>query len=157
MHFPPTTLAIDYGTRRIGVAISRASLVEPLTVLHIPQPVTTTTKNDGTLQQESLDFVLAALKKIIEDESVKRLVVGVSEGTMAAASRSFGELLSQHTLLPVSFVDETLTSQVVEQKMREVRKSYIFRPTHGKSSQKALDHYAAAEILEAFLEMEDEA
>lgn len=156
MFFPPTTLALDYGTRRIGVAISRASLVEPLTVIHIPQPVTTTEHHDGTLQPESLAFVVASIKKIVEEESVKRIVVGVSEGTMALASRSFGEHLGRQTQLPVFYVDETLTSQVVEQKIREVKKSHIFRPTRGKSSLKALDHYAAAEILEAFLELEQD-
>lgn len=155
MIFPPTTLGIDYGTRRIGLAISRASLVEPLTVIHIPQKVTTDAHVPGQLQKESFDFVLTQLKKIIEEEGVKQLVVGVSEGAMEQASRIFGNELSTYFKLPVYFVDETLTSQVVEQKMREVRKSFIFRPTHGKSSQKALDHYAAAEILEAFFDLND--
>jgi putative holliday junction resolvase len=127
--FPPVTLGIDYGTKRIGLAISRASLVEPLEVVE--------------WAGRPLEVVLAEIIKVCERESIKQLVVGVSEGNMAEQSRNFGKVLSEKTGLPVAFADETLTSQVVEQKVRSLKK---------KKRGGVIDHYAAALILEDWLD-----
>jgi putative transcription antitermination factor YqgF len=123
----PVVLGIDYGLQRVGVAITRGALAEPLLVL----------------SQD--DALLAELQKIITAERVEKVVVGLSEKTMAELAMAFGQEL-QHVLPPevtVEYVDETLSSKEVEHRLRQAPLS----KKRGK-----IDHYAAAIILERWLE-----
>ena len=133
LSFPPTTLGIDYGTKRIGLAISRASLVEPVKVVFQP-----TVHTDSSIQQ-----VLEEITAFCRQEGVAQILVGISEGEMAAKSKAFGEQLSSFTQLPVLYADETLSSQEVEHKIRQLKK---------KKRSGHIDHFAAAEILERYIE-----
>lgn len=119
-------LCLDYGRKRIGVAISHGVIAEPLVVL----------TND-----ESLSAQLALL---VTEHTVATLLLGISDGAMAQESYQFGVQLGQSLNLPVKFADETLTSQVAEQKYTSVR--IVGR------SKTALDHFAAAEILQQWLD-----
>lgn len=121
----PKILAIDFGTQRIGVAVSRGSLAEPLMI--IPNSV------------ESLEM----LKEICQEEAIEQIVVGESEGAMAEKSRAFGEMLVQRLGLPVHYVDETLSSKTVEARLRSLKRSRPNQP---------IDHFAAAVILEEWLD-----
>lgn len=118
-------LAIDYGTVRIGLAVSRATLAEPLEII----------ANDNN--------VFNALKKVITEESIEKIVVGISENIMAEKTKTFVSQLKQHTDLPISFFDETLSSHSVHMKLRSAKKSK--REGH-------IDHYAAAEFLQEYLD-----
>jgi putative transcription antitermination factor YqgF len=120
---PPKTLAIDYGTKRIGLAISQAALAEPLQVIEY---------RDQTQ-------AIATIVKICSQFGVEQLVVGLSEQAMAIKTRQFGMLLQQATQLPLAYVDESLSSLEVRQKMKARGKSL-----HGKP----IDHFAAALILD---------
>lgn len=148
--FPPVTLAIDYGVKRIGLAISRANLSEPFKVLKIPQFEDGVQESTSSfeLSPAAMAFVIDELKSIIRVEKVEQLVVGVSEGKMAEASKEFAGKLKQAFELPVHLADETLSSETVSQKLRQIGK----RSSSGKQS--PIDHYAAAEILETFLELD---
>jgi putative holliday junction resolvase len=122
----PTVLAIDFGTQRLGLAISRGTLAEPLLIL------------------ENNEELLEKLKAICEQEQVTQLVVGVSEGKMEERSRSFGLLISERFDLPVEFADETLSSHQVHEQQKELGKSGPIR-TH-------IDHLAAATFLQEWLD-----
>lgn len=121
-----TILAIDYGTSRIGLAISRGSLAEPY----------------GILSQD--DDVIAVLRQLCQKERISLLLVGVSEGEMAVASQKFGKMLESSLQIPVAYADETLSSHQAAMVLRQ----------NGQTSWKRqhVDAVAAAVFLEAWLD-----
>lgn len=120
-------LAIDFGTQRVGLAISRGTLAEPLAVV----------PNDEHLFDQ--------LKSIIQNESVEQIVVGISEGEMADLTREFAQDLEEIVTVPIEFTDETLSSHEVEEKLKE-------RGVKLSARTGPIDHLAAALILENWLE-----
>ncbi|HCR81524.1 MAG TPA: Holliday junction resolvase RuvX [Candidatus Pacebacteria bacterium] len=118
-------LAIDYGTRRVGLAVSHGSLAQPLAVV----------ENDEHLFDQ--------LRSIINHEKIERVVIGLSENEMADLTREFAQELEGVVSVPIEFIDETLSSKAVEQKLKERGMKNI--------SQQPIDHYAAALILEEWL------
>ena len=122
----PTTLAIDFGTKRIGLAISHASLAVPLEVIEY---------------QTQLEAI-ARIRQICQEHQVAQLILGISEEQMAEQTKKFGELLISEIELPLEHVDETLSSFDVRQKMKE----------RGKRVNGPIDHYAASLFLEELLD-----
>lgn len=120
-------LAVDFGTVRIGLAISRASLAEPLTV--IPN-------NDEALNQ---------IAAICQAEHVEQLVVGLSENTMAELTKKFAEKLQTLTKLPLEFTDETLSSYEANQHLKQAGRT---RP----NQRPIVDSMAAAGFLQEYLD-----
>jgi putative transcription antitermination factor YqgF len=120
-------LAIDYGTKRVGLAVSRGSLAVPLLVL----------PNQENLFDE--------LERIITEEKAQKVIVGLSESEMAIKTKNFVLDLEKRLEIPVIFVDETLSSQEVEQRIRQdgIKQKVRNGP---------IDHFAAALILEDWLE-----
>lgn len=118
-------LAIDFGTERVGLAISRIGFALPLTIL----------SNTPELYEQ--------LKLVIESNAITQIVIGLSEGAMAAQTKQFAEQLAKHTTLPIEFADETLSSQVVRAKLKASKRA--------KPGQH-IDHYAAAEFLQEWLD-----
>ncbi len=135
----PTILAIDYGHKRVGLALARTSLAEPLTILD----------NDSGLWAE--------LWEICEREGVGRIVIGISEGTMAEQTRSFverlrGEWRARSVARPepvaipsIEFFDETLTTAAARAKLHSPAFKHSRRFAH-------LDHLAAASLLQEWLD-----
>jgi len=136
------TLAIDLGTRRVGLALSDADakLASPYDVLTITTP-----------QQ-----ALAAVLEVIEAEAVERIVVGVplnmddSVGPQARQAVEWGRELHYRTSLPLILVDERLSSFAAEQQLIE-RKRSGEKLTRGRKK-KQLDAMAAAAFLQQFLD-----
>ena len=122
-----TILAIDFGTVRIGLAISRASLAEPLTV--IPN-------NDEALNQ---------IAAICQAEKVDQLVVGLSENTMAELTKKFAEKLAAEVKLPLEFTDETLSSYEATAHLKEAGKT-------NPRQRQIVDSLAAAGFLQEYLD-----
>jgi putative transcription antitermination factor YqgF len=126
-----TVLAIDFGTVRIGLAISRYTLAEPLKII----------AND--------DKMFSNIQEICVSENVKKIVVGVSENEMAVLTKKFageleGEIADNWENKPtIEFMDETLSSHSVHQKLKTAKKS-----KRGAD----IDHLAAAEFLQEWLE-----
>ncbi|GAG09922.1 unnamed protein product, partial [marine sediment metagenome] len=81
-------LGVDFGEKKIGLAISEDFLAEPL----------------GVIKAER------AIKRICQEQGIEKIVVGISEGKMAETTRDFGERLKSATGLSVEYQDETLTS-----------------------------------------------
>jgi putative Holliday junction resolvase len=136
------TLAIDLGTRRVGLALSDAggTLATPLEVIQVTSP------------QQAADRVM----EVIAREGVERIVVGLplnmddSVGPAAKTTIAWARELSDRSKLPVIFIDERLSSFEAEQTL-SVRKRSGEKLTHKRKKQQ-LDAIAAAAVLQAFLD-----
>jgi putative Holliday junction resolvase len=136
------TLAIDLGTRRVGLALSDAgaTLATPLQVLSVTTP------------EQAIDQII----QIIEREGVERIVVGLplnmddSIGPAAQSAAAWGAQLAKKAVKQVIFVDERLSSFAAEQSLNERRRAGE-KLTHKRKKQQ-LDAVAAAAILQAFLD-----
>ncbi len=130
-------MGIDPGGKRIGIALS-----DPTGFLASPLKVLTRT----TLERD-----LAAIRDIIEQNRVERIVVGLplhmsgEEGTEAERARQFASVLREHTGLPVELVDERLSSVEAE---RQLAESGVRRGRWAKK----LDAIAAAVVLQGYLD-----
>lgn len=128
-------LAIDYGTRHIGLAVcDRAeTIASPLAVI------------------EGQKGLFEKIVGIVETENIEAVVLGLplnmddSQGPQAKLVLQFAEQLKKLIEIPIHFQDERLSSFAAEQKLA----SNEFRK---KKKKKRLDAVAAAEILESFLE-----
>lgn len=127
---PPRTLALDFGTVRIGVAISRGTLAEPLVI--VPNQA----------------GVIERIAELCQAEKIEQLIVGLSENEMAEKTKQFVHRLQQHPALaslPLEFVDETLSSHRTHQQHLESGKSLQQR-------RQPIDHLAAAQFLQEWLD-----
>lgn len=97
------TLAVDFGERRIGLAISDASGAMALPLV--------------TLERSSDRAAIAAIKDLARERQIERIVVGdprQSDGSRGDASlraARFAGKLADATQLPCELVDETLTTR----------------------------------------------
>lgn len=137
MHSNKRTLAIDYGERRVGLALSDE--------LGIIASGIGTLTNDGTL--------LAKLTKLLEERDVARIVIGLPltlqglEGEIAKKVHAFADQLSAATLLPVELLDERFTSSLAVQAIRDMGVGKKKRRDKGK-----IDEVAAAILLQGYLD-----
>ena len=129
-------LGIDYGDRRIGLAVS-----DPRGIVAHGLP---------TIENISLEETMAVLRDIVAEREVDDIVVGLplnmdgSEGEQAQKVRAFAAAVAVLGK-PVHFVDERLTSERAERVMKEAGLSYAKR-------RKRIDRLAAQFILQAFLD-----
>lgn len=129
---PKAVLALDVGSKRVGVAI--ASLPARL-----PRPLI-------TLQRD--DTLFPALQNIAEVEGVVGLVVGYPRGQSGQTTaqteyvESFTQELKEHFALPVQFQDESLTSRKAEEELEARGQPY---------AKGDIDALAATYILEDWL------
>lgn len=123
----PITLAIDFGTKRIGLAVNCGCLAEPYKIL----------AND--------DYLFAQLKNILHEHKVEQIVVGISENKMAVKTKEFVKNFRKITKLSIKYADETLSSKIVQQKL--VQAGVKMSKRRGP-----VDHYAAAVILQEWLD-----
>lgn len=92
------TLAIDLGTRRVGLALSDAAakLATPHSVLQIKTPA------------QAIEKIL----KVIAQEQVERIVIGLplnmdgSPGPAAQSTKKFGQDLAARANKPIIYVDD---------------------------------------------------
>ena len=136
------TLAIDLGTRRVGLALSDEGgrFATPYDVLTVSSP------------EQAADLVV----QVVTKEGVERLVVGLplnmddTAGDAARRTVIWAEALSQAAGRPVVFVDERLSSFAAEQRLID-RKRGGERMTRADKKQR-LDALAAAGFLQEFLD-----
>ncbi len=104
------SLGIDFGEKRIGLAVS-----DPEGRLAVA--LTTLVRRDDR-------SAMSAIAEIARQEGVGRLVVGEplrldgTRGPAAVRARRFGERLAARTALPITFVDESLTSVEAARRLR---------------------------------------
>jgi putative Holliday junction resolvase len=122
-------LGIDYGRRKIGIALGDERLVEGLTVIRYED------------EKKALEKII----KIIKKEKVNEIVIGISEGQIGEESRKFGEKLGKKVNLPVHFQDETLTTW-------DAQALSIIAGIKRKKRRALEDAYSAALILQNYLD-----
>jgi putative Holliday junction resolvase len=129
-------LAIDHGTKNIGLAFS-----DELEILASPFEVW---PNQG-------EASLARIARLAKDEGAQALLVGLprhkdgQESATAPLARAFGEALRTLTGLPLLFWDEYLTSMEAERLLAQ-------RGVKAKDRKARLDAAAAAVMLEDLME-----
>lgn len=99
-------LGIDWGSRQLGVALASAEA-------RLPRPLPSLDNTPDLFEE---------LRQICHQEEVAQLVVGLprnlngEETAQSAEVRTWAKNLEQSLDLPVAFQDETLTTQVAEQR-----------------------------------------
>jgi putative Holliday junction resolvase len=137
---PRIALAFDYGRRRIGMAAG-----DTLTATAAPRPAVAA--HDGVPDWNAIAREILALSPHV-------LVVGVpynadgTEGSMAQATRDFGQALRQRFALPVEHVDEHGSSLEAGRTLKEQRASGQRRR---RVQRQDIDSAAAAVILRRWL------
>lgn len=138
-HHSVRTLALDYGERRIGVAISDATGA-------IAQPLETIAAKTG--ERGALDRIA----ELVRTHEVEQIVVGLPlhmngrPGPEAERARAFGERVRARAGVAVDYLDERWTSREAERALDEagVRR----RAQRGR-----VDPIAAALLLRTWLEL----
>ena len=135
---PGPALGLDFGTRRIGLAVS-----DPEGIFAFPA---------GTIERRNLAVDLAALADVIQERGVRRIVLGLPlhmdgrAGDMAEAVRAFARELEQATGLPVELMDERWTTLEAERAVRDAG------PPRGRRRRGDVDAVAASILLRTWLE-----
>ena len=136
-------LALDYGAKRIGMAVSD-------TEGEFAFPA-------GVLERRGLAKDLEALGQVVRERQVVQLVVGLPihmdgrRGPEAEAAERFAAAVGKATGLPVDMLDERLTSREAERALREAQ------PRRKKRQKARLDAAAAALLLRSFLALQEKA
>jgi len=131
-------LAIDYGRRRFGLALS-----DQLGVTARPLAVWNRTNRRADLTR---------IRELCRAEGVRRIVVGFplrldgTAGEMAAEAASFAQRLHKNLGLPVELADERLSSWEAGQLVNETAAR-----RRSPRRRKATDDVAAAVILRDYL------
>lgn len=127
-------LGIDYGQKRIGLAMAQGSMAFPF----------------KTLEKSTRDRLFADLMAIIEGEGVEAIVLGLPldmEGAETLTTRqtlNFRDSLARRTSLPIHLVNEALTSFDARERLREAG-------VPQRRHREMLDQMAAVCILETYL------
>jgi putative holliday junction resolvase len=133
----PRILAIDFGTKRIGLAVSDAL---GMTAQGLP-----------TLQRTRIADDMEHLRSLVEEYSVQKVLVGNpishsgGETSMSLLASEFAEKLRRRLPCPVEMHDERMTSVVANRTLREAGLSI------GKR-QRAVDRVAAVLLLQSYLD-----
>ena len=105
-------LGIDFGTVRIGLALS-----DPTGTLASPLP---------HLENKSLRQIQAALSELIQSHAVTKIVVGLPrnmDGTYGPAADKVREFITQITVaiqLPIETQDERLTTAQATKQLKDI-------------------------------------
>ncbi len=132
-----TVLAFDFGEKRIGVAVGE-------TLLKAAHPVT-------AIQAETNDAKFTQIAQIIQEWRPSLLVVGLpthmdgTEHTLTHLAKKFAQRLEGRFNLPVTMVDERLTSVEAAQNLQAAG-------IKGAKQKNLLDAVAAQGILQSYFE-----
>jgi putative pre-16S rRNA nuclease len=130
-------LAFDFGLRRLGVATANLATrtASPLTTLRVRD-----------------EIPWPDIDRVIDEWRPAHLVVGLPEGEgaerIARDVRAFVARLGERYRLPVSTVDETLTSAAAQSELASARRSGYLRRRVGRGEN---DRIAACLIAEQWL------
>lgn len=131
-------LGIDYGTKRMGIAVSDLSCI--------------IASSYKIIHRKNIEQDLVELTKIIKEKEVGAIVMGLplqmdgKEGQIAEAVRQFAKELEKAFHLPIFLWDERLSSSAME--------SFLIKEVDLSRQKRAkvLDASAAAYILQGVLD-----
>ena len=126
-------LGVDYGRKRIGLAIAddQMKIASPL----------------ETIQSKSRSQVIGKIREICYNEKVKKVIIGMPKYLSGARHeleneiKRFGSLLEKELKLSITYEDERLTSKVAQEKSKGLSKT-----------KEKLDELSAQEILQSYLD-----
>jgi putative Holliday junction resolvase len=148
-------LGIDYGTARIGLALS-----DPMQIVASPLCV---------IENKGLNKTLTEIGEIIKQNNVSVVAVGIAlhmdgaDSELSKLSKSFGGEIAK-TGIPVKFVDERFTTKIATRALYESfgsnsRRFSRFSPNgnHSKGKiknrvTKTVDKISASIILQTYLD-----
>lgn len=127
-------LGIDYGDKKIGLAISDETGKLASRFL--------------TLGNKSLEGLAEAIKKIISEKNIEKIIVGVPVGFRGASdqtkkTRKFAAELKKHIKIPLIESNEVFTSKMAEENLRKAG---------AKNIKEIVDQEAARIILQDYLD-----
>jgi putative Holliday junction resolvase len=135
-------LAVDYGTKRIGLAVCDE-------LEFGAYPLATLTRS------RSQNHDLAEIARLAAKEQAEGIVVGLplnadgTRGPAAEAAATFARSLAKHTLLPITLHDEFLTTSEAEEEL-------IAADVSRRKRRAVIDQMAAVHLLESFLRAKHE-
>ena len=128
-------IGIDFGLKRIGLAISDANC-------KIALPLeTVTTGIEGVCK------VIESRKKEIDSIVIGLpLLLSGIEGDMAKLVKNFGEKLFGRLQIPIQYIDERLSSKATDSALKEMQMKR-------KERSKIIDRGSAALLLQMYLDL----
>lgn len=144
---PGVILAIDYGKKRLGLALSDEFGITS-------RPFATWTRINRRRD-------LARLRDLVRQEKIRRIVVGLplhldgKPSEMSEEARSFALRVEKAIGLPVEMVDERLSSWEAQETVSQMHSSKRPRSSSGCSEpakKNPIDDIAAAIILREYLD-----
>jgi putative Holliday junction resolvase len=132
-------VAIDFGLKRIGIAVSDSGQ-------KIAFPLETVAGGAGAVLN---------IKTALKGTDIEKILVGLpvllngKEGDMAGLVRTFAKNLEEAFHLPVELIDERFTSRMADQNLKEIH-------LNRKERTAKLDTAAAAILLQAYLDGKNE-
>ncbi len=145
-------LGIDYGRARIGLAIAEVDSA-------LPRPL-------ATLKRVNRNEDMRRLRQLVREHGVGQIVVGLplrldgTRGEIAEEATRFAARVRKQLNLPVTMVDERLTSWEAERLLEEQGGHFLrlakARQKKGKreDARVSVDAVAAAVILKEYLEQQ---
>jgi putative Holliday junction resolvase len=130
-------LGIDYGQKRIGIAISDEMAI-------VATPV-------GNVEENGVNAAVAAIAKMVVERGAGKIVVGLprnmdgSIGPKAQETQAFVEKLKTRVNVPIQMWDERLTTKAAERALIEADVSR-------KKRREVVDKMAAQMILQSYLD-----
>ncbi len=137
MDFPARILGLDYGEKRVGVAVS-----DPLRIT--AQPV-------KTIQYKSENILWREVDQLFHEFQIELVVLGLplhmngSEGISALKVKKFAQKINDLYKVKVKYWDERLTSLAAEKTIQKMGK----QPSHYKEK---IDMLSAVMILQGFMD-----
>ena len=129
-------LAIDYGERRIGLAVS-----DETKTISSPLPALTKKKDAKAFEE---------LKQIFTDREIEKVLIGLPlslsgrDSDQTEKVREFAKAIKQLGNFKIELVDERFTTQTV---MQELKKEGL----NSKQSREVVDSLVAQKLLEEYL------
>jgi putative Holliday junction resolvase len=128
-------LGVDFGARRIGVAVSEGRLAVPLAIVEHRDRESDLRRVAELVRERGVDAVVVGLPLLMSGE----------EGEQARRTRRFGEALARRIEVPVVYQDERLSSfQAAEAGAPEAGGA--------RGGRRRIDDVAATVILQAYID-----
>jgi putative Holliday junction resolvase len=136
-------LAIDYGERKFGLAISdsKGIIATPLCVLKVQE-------------KNKTEKIIENILKIVEEYKIKTILIGKPQPFIESYEKTakkiekFKEKLEQKTTLPIIYQDESYSTATAQNMLLSLGQNT-------KSTKGKIDMIAATVFLEEFLNSED--
>ena len=126
-------LGVDYGERRIGIALSEGRVAVPLAIIEHRDRNSDLERVADSARAHDVDRVVVGLPLLMSGE----------EGEQVRRTRRFGDALARRIDVPVVYHDERLSSYSAERAARDVP---------SKGAPRHVDDVAASMILQSYID-----